>query len=407
MMVSSSSVPIHKSLKTYCILAYFLIFLLLLSFFFFTAPDKIYCNPNTAIYDDRIDISAEAAVVVNYESGDILWEKNSSELMYPASITKILSSIVAIENIDDLAEVTVISKNASGRNHSVFRFKPGDRITLLDLLKASLICSHNNAIVALAEYVSGNIEDFVELMNIKTEEIGADDSFFQNTNGLDDEFPYHKSTAVDIAKIASYCMKNELFSKIVGTREDTIKINNKEIEITNTNMLMDHNYIKGIKTGYTINAGFCLALYSEKENLKLLTVILNSSSQDERDKDALKLLDWAYNNLKYVKIVDLEQPVMTISTSERTIVDIDLYPNTDYIKLININSDVIDIKNKVSSGIILPIEENEILGLMDVIINNKKLKEINLIARENVSNVFIYQQLSTEGEAESGYALIF
>ena len=406
-MVRGSSVSIQRSSKKYCIFACLLTFLIIFSFFFFTDPDEILCDPETAVYNDRINISAEAAVVVNYETGDILWEKNSSALMYPASITKILSSIVAIENINDMEAITKISKNASGKNHSTFRFKSGDSMTLLDLLKASLICSHNNAIVALAEYVSGNEEDFVKLMNEKAKEIGAVNSFFQNTNGLDDAAPYHKTTASDIAKIASYCIKNELFREIVNTKEDVIRKNKEEIEIINTNTLLNHDYIKGVKTGYTINAGFCLVLYSEKENLKLITVTMGSSSLEERDRDALKLLDWVYSNLEYVKIVDLKQPVLTISTGGPTIAGVDLYPGRDYIKLININSDVVDIENRVKSDIVLPVKENDIMGTMEVIVNDKKIEEIDLIAREDISDALIYEELSTQKEVETIYILIF
>ena len=407
MINTSPSVLIHKNLKAYCIFVYLLIFLILFSVLFFLNPDKVYCDSDVALYNDEIDMVAESAVIVNYETGDILWEKNSSKLMYPASTTKMLSSIVAIENIDNLEEITEISKNASGKNLSAFKFRTGDKISLIDLLKAALISSHNNAPVALAEYVSVNVEDFVKLMNIKAKEIGAENSFFQNTNGLDDNFPDHKSTAIDLAKIASYCMKNELFREIVSTREDTIKINDKEIEITNINKLLDYDYIKGIKTGYTNNAGFCVVLYSEKENLKLITVILNSSSQDERDKDALKLLAWAYNNLKYTKIIDSEQLAVTVNTGEQILLDIDLYPDTDYVKLININSDAVDKKNKVNNNITLPINKNKILGSMDVFINDEKLTEINLISRENIGSCYIYQELSDAEEIQSRIVLIF
>ena len=407
MINTSPSVLIHKNLKAYCIFVYLLIFLILFSVLFFLNPDKVYCDSDVALYNDEIDIVAESAVIVNYETGDILWEKNSSKLMYPASTTKMLSSIVAIENIDNLEEITEISKNASGKNLSAFKFRTGDKISLIDLLKAALISSHNNAPVALAEYVSVNVEDFVKLMNIKAKEIGAENSFFQNTNGLDDNFSDHKSTAIDLAKIASYCMKNELFREIVNTREDTIKINDKEIEITNINKLLDYDYIKGIKTGYTNNAGFCVVLYSEKENLKLITVILNSSSQDERDKDALKLLAWAYNNLKYTKIIDSEQLAVTVNTGEQILLDIDLYPDTDYVKLININSDAVDKKNKVNNNITLPINKNKILGSMDVFINDEKLTEINLISRENIGSCYIYQELSDAEEIQSRIVLIF
>lgn len=407
MINTGPSVLIHKNLKAYCIFVYLLIFLILFSVLFFLNPDKVYCDSDDSLYNDKIDIVAESAVIVNYETGDILWEKNSSKLMYPASTTKMLSSIVAIENIDNFEEITEISKNASGRNHSGIRFRTGNKISLIDLLKAALIYSVNNATTALAEYVSGSEEDFVKLMNIKAKEIGAENSFFQNTNGLDDDLPDHKSTAIDLAKIASYCMKNKLFREIVNTREDTIKINDKEIEVTNTNNLLDYDYIKGIKTGLTNNAGFCVVLYSEKENLKLLTVILNSSSQDERDKDALKLLDWAYNNLKYVKIIDSEQVVRTVDIGEQTMLNVDLYADKDYIKLININSDTVDIKKKVNNNITLPVEKNKALGSMDVFINDEKLTEINLISRENIGSCYIYQELSDAEEIQSRIVLIF
>ena len=407
MINTSPSILIHKNLKAYCIFIYLLIFLILFSVLFFLNPDKVYCDSDDALYDDEIDIVAESAVIVNYETGDILWEKDSSKLMYPASTTKMLSSIVAIENIDNFEEIIKISKNASGINHSAFRFRTGDKISLMDLLKVALISSHNNATVAFAEYVSGNEEDFVKLMNIKGKEIGAENSFFQNTNGLDDNFPDHKSTAIDLAKIAGYCMKNKLFREIVNTRKDTIKINDKETEITNTNKLLDYDYIKGIKTGNTINAGSCVVIYSEKDNLKLLTVILNSSDEEERGKDTLNLLDWAYDNLKYTKIIDSEQPAVTVNTSEQTLLDIDLYPDTDYVKLINIKSDAVDIKNEVNNNITLPVEKNKALGSMDVFINDEKITEINLISREDIGSEFIYQELSDAGEIQSRIVLIF
>ncbi len=406
MMSRSSSVSDQRNIKIYGIILLFLISFLLSSFFTLLNPDEIYCSSNNAAYDTDIDITAESAVVVNYETGDILWEKNSSRQMYPASLTKMLSSIIAIENINNLEEVVEISRNASGKNHSAFKFETGDKISLIDLLKAALISSHNNATIALAEYVSGNTENFVELMNIKAEELGANDSFFQNTNGLDDEFPYHKTTAADIAKIASYCMKNDLFREIVNTEKDTIKINNEEIEVTNKNNFLQYDYIKGIKTGYTVNAGFCMALYSEKDNLKLITIVLNDQSVEDRNNDVSKLLTWAYDNLKYTKIVDSGKPAVTVSAGSQTVMDIDLYPETDYVKLINIKSDTINLENNINGSVTLPVEENEVLGSMDVFINDKKLEEINLISLENIGGNYIYQELSDAGHRQAVFVLI-
>lgn len=399
-------IPTKRKLRACHFISYFLILLFLSAIFLFITPEKIFCESVNAIYNEEIDISAESAVIINYDTGDILWEKNSAEKLYPASLTKMLSSIVAIENINDFEEVIRIPSSASGKNHSAFRFRTGDRVTLLDLTKASLICSHNNAIVALAEYISGSEEEFLKLMNEKSMELGAYETFFQNTNGLDSEFPDHKSTALDLAKIAAYCMKNDLFREIVNTETDIIKRNKEEIEIQNTNNLLEYDYIKGIKTGYTNNAGSCLALFSEKEDLKLVTVILKDETLEERNNDALKLLDWAYDNLKYAKIVDSEKPAITVIAGSHTILDVDLYPENDYVDLVNINSDIIDTDNRVVKDIILPVKKNEVIGSMDVMINGKKVKEIDLISHENIGSGYIYQELSEEESRKTFYIII-
>lgn len=405
MIYSSSSVLKSCGIKVYySILILFIV--VLFSSFLFLNPNKIYGDDQKAFYNDKIDISAESAVILNYDTGDILWEKNSSSPMYPASTTKILSSIIAIENINDFDQVVEILKNASGRNHSAFRFRTGDRISLMDLCKASLICSHNNATIALAEYVSGSVEDFVELMNKKAEEIGAENSFFKNTNGLDDEFPDHRSTAIDMAIIASYCMENEIFKEIVNTREDTILKNDQEIEITNTNNLLDYDFIKGVKTGYTNNAGYCIVLYSEKNDLRLITVILNSISLEERDKDALKLLNWTYGNLKYVKIIDSHQAAATTTIKDKAELNLDLYPESDYVELININDDQIEIKQNSYSDINLPVEKEDILGTIDIFINGQKIKELNMISRESVEDAYVYQQLSSDRELRMRFIIV-
>lgn len=406
MIYGGSSVLKSCGIKVYSSILILLIVVLLFSSFLFLNPNKIYGDDQKASYNDKIDISAESAVILNYDTGDILWEKNSSSSMYPASTTKILSSIIAIENINDFDQVVEISKNASGRNHSAFRFRTGDRISLMDLCKASLICSHNNATIALAEYVSGSVEDFVELMNKKAEEIGTENSFFMNTNGLDDEFPDHRSTARDMAIIASYCMENEIFKEIVNTREDTIIKNDQEIEITNTNNLLDYDSIKGVKTGYTNNAGYCIVLYSEKNDLRLITVILNSSSLEERDKDALKLLNWTYGNLKYVKIIDSHQAAATTTIKDKAELNLDLYPESDYVELININDDQIEIKQNSYSDIDLPVEKKDILGTIDIFINGQKIKELNMISRESVEDAYVYQELSSDRELRTRFIIV-
>ena len=360
------------------------------------------------VMDPReVKITAESALVVDFKTGNILYEKNSNKKIFPASTTKMLTAITAIENIDDYSEIVRISKNASGRNHSAFNFNKGDKISLMNLLKASLICSHNNATIALAEYVCGNVEDFVKMMNLKAKEIGAVNSNFKNTNGLDSEYPNHKTTAYDLALIAKYCLSNNLFKQIVNTQKDYIYINGKEIEIKNTNDLLSYDYIGGVKTGYTENAGFCIVLYSDKNDLELITVILNCISLDDRRDDSLKLLNWVYSNFDYIKIVDSNKISKSVKIGSSTKVDVDLYPESDFTKLINISSDKIDLKYNMNEGIDLPISKNQVLGKLDIYINGEKQNKVNLISKDSIEKPYIYQKLETQKEMQSRKILIF
>ncbi len=380
----------------------FLSFMLIVSISWLSFPANIFGETS-----DEVKITAESALVVDFETGNILYEKNSNKKIFPASTTKMLTAIVAIENISDYSEVVKISKNASGRNHSAFKFSKGGEISLMDLLKASLICSHNNATIALAEYVCGNVEDFVKMMNLKAKEIGAVNSNFKNTNGLDSEYPNHKTTAYDLALIAKYCLSNNLFKQIVNTQKDYIHINGKEIEIKSTNDLLSYDYIGGVKTGYTENAGFCIVLYSDKNDLELITVVLGCSSVEDRKNDSIRLLNWAYDNFDYVNIVDSSKVYKTINIGDQTKVYVDLCPDSDFTKLININSDEISLKHDIDDDIKLPVLKNQVLGTLDVYINDDKQADIRLISKDAIEKPYVYQKIDNNKELQSRKMLFF
>ncbi|MCL5073399.1 MAG: D-alanyl-D-alanine carboxypeptidase [Actinobacteria bacterium] len=384
------------------VLIKFLIFLILIPIINFTiVPKYIHAASN-----DFIDITAEAAIIMEYDSGKILWEKNSNEKLYPASITKIMTGIVAIENVTDLNEIAIISRNAAGKNSSFFSFKKGDKISIMDLLKAALINSNNNATIAIAEYISGNEKDFVKLMNEKAKEIGAFDTFFQNTNGLDTKYPEHKTTARDLAIIARYSMNNELFRKITNTKNDCIFINDKKVDIFNTNILLFFDYIKGIKTGFTENAGYCLVLYSERQGLKLITVVLKSE-ENKRAEDILNLINWANDNYSNINIVDSNKIYKTIKIKNgNSEVSLDLYPQKDFAQLVNIN-DKIEITETLNSDIALPITKGQEIGKISVNINNKNAEDIKLISKNSIDKPVIIQNIVTEKNQNPKKVLIF
>lgn len=399
-MINKESALKQASLKK--IIFLFLSFILIASISWFSFPASI-----SGETSGEVKITAESALIVNFETGNILYEKNSTKKIFPASTTKMLTAIVAIENIDDYSEVVKISKNASGRNHSAFSFSKGDEISLMDLLKASLICSHNNATVALAEYVCGNVEDFVKIMNLKAKEIGAVNSNSENTNGLDSEYPDHKTTAYDLALIAKYCLSNNLFKQIVNTQKDYIYINGKEIEIKSTNDLLSYDYIGGVKTGYTENAGFCVVLYSDKNDLELITVVLGCSSVEDRKNDSIRLLSWVYDNFDYVNIVDSSKVYKTINIGDQTKVYVDLYPDSDFTKLINTNSDEISLKHDIDDDIKLPVLKNQVLGTLDIYINEDKQADMRLISKDAIEKPYVYQKIDNSKELQSRKILFF
>jgi len=383
------------------ILIKFFIFLILVPTISFTIVTK-HLNAS----NEFIDITAEAAIIMDYDSGKILWEKNSREMLYPASTTKMMTGIIAIENITDLNEIVKISRNASGTNSSFFPFKIGDRISVMDLLKAALINSNNNATIAIAEYMSGNEKDFVKLMNEKAKEIGAFDTFFQNTNGLDTGYPEHKTTARDLAIIAKYCMNNELFKRIINIKNDYIFINDEKIDIFNTNILLFFDYIKGIKTGFTKNAGYCLVLYSERQGLKLITVVLKSE-ENKRAEDILKLINWANDNYSNTNIVNSSKIYKTIKIKNGSSeVPLDLYPQTDFTQLVNIN-DKIEITETLNTDMILPVAKGQETGKIIVYIKNENVKEIKLISGNSIDKPIVTQSIIVEINKNPKKVLIF
>jgi D-alanyl-D-alanine carboxypeptidase len=345
------------------------------------------------IYDDFIDIESTNALLMDAESGNILWGKNENQRVYPASITKIMTGILAIENIDDFNEIVEISENASGVNHSAFFFDKGDQITLMDLLKSALIVSHNNATIALAEYISGNTVDFIAMMNQKAAELGASNTNFENTNGLDSKFPDHTTTAYDIALISKYAMGNELFREIVSTPNDAIMLNDDEIKLENTNKLLIYDYVKGIKTGYTENAGFCLATFSDLNGMELITVILNSGAKT-RERDALNLIYWADNNIKTVKLVDSQVPIESIEVGTDTRVNVDLYASEDISRMIHLTNNHVELEHSLGPAGSLPLKKNTVLGDVIVTVNDIKIGTVSLVNAAGVDKPHIYQNIS-------------
>jgi D-alanyl-D-alanine carboxypeptidase (penicillin-binding protein 5/6) len=239
-------------------------------------------------------VDAEAAVLMVGGTNQVLFGKNPYGIMYPASTTKIMTLITALEKGDPNSIVTVSSQTAACDGSSL-ELNAGDKLTLRNAETGMMLVSGNDAAEAIAEHVAGSIPAFVNMMNVNAAKIGAKNTHFSNPHGLPD--PYnHYTTAYDLGLIASYAMQNPDFVKIVSTREYTVTyINRGNKLVTNTNKLLKtYPGINGIKTGYTEEAGDCLVAGAKRNGVQLIVVILND---DCRWTDAANLLDYGFQQL--------------------------------------------------------------------------------------------------------------
>jgi D-alanyl-D-alanine carboxypeptidase (penicillin-binding protein 5/6) len=201
-------------------------------------------------------------------------------------------------------------------------------------------------------------------------------------------------------------MNNELFRKIISIKNDYITINDEKIDIFNTNILLFFDYIKGIKTGFTQNAGHCLILYSERQGLKLITVVLKSE-ENKRASDILKLIDWANDNYSNTNIVNSGTIYKTIKIkNDPSEVSLDLYPQTDFTQLVNIN-DKIEITETLSTDLVLPVAKGQEIGKISVYINKENVKDIKLISKNSIDKPIITQSIVVEKNQNPKKVLIF
>lgn len=350
---------------------------------------------------DEPIIYSGAAILIDSNNGDILYEKNANNLMYPASTTKILTAIVAIENcsLDEkiVASESAISAIKSGYTNANIQI--GEELTMEQLLYALLLNSANEAANVIAERVGGSIENFANMMNAKAIELGCRSTHFVNANGIHSD--EHYTTASDLATIARYCMQNETFRKMVSTLEyqlpATEQYPSTDRILKNSNSLLKsennfyYPYAIGIKTGFTTQAKNCLVSASNKDGLELISVVLHAEATEDgrsaRYLDTINLLEYGNTNYKSCTILDKNQIVNTIDISnasedskklnivakERLAITL---PNSEEMR---IESSKININDNLEA----PIESGTVIGTANYLVNGKVF-ETDLIAESNV-----------------------
>lgn len=244
-------------------------------------------------------ILSETAIMIDAKTGSVLYEKNADKQMYPASLTKIATAIYAIEtgNLDD---VVTVSKKARDTEGTRVYLEEGEKVTLKKLLQGLLINSGNDAGVAIAEHLSGSVEQFSDDINAYLKNvIGVNNTNYENPHGLFD--PDHVTTAEDLAIITQYAMKNEVFRDIFGTKELKWDGESWDTTLFTHHKLMREKPYEGVtggKTGFVDQSGFTLATTAKRDNLSLIVITLNSDVQASAYNDTINLLDYGFENFQ-------------------------------------------------------------------------------------------------------------
>lgn len=253
-------------------------------------PNKVFAE-----VEEPKNLNSESAILIDATTGQILYEKNIHQQMYPASITKIVTGIIAIEQ-GNLNDIVTISENARYIDGTRVYLELGEKVTLLKLVKGLLINSGNDAGVAIAEHMDGSVEEFSKRMNeFVREKIGVENTTFKNPHGLYD--PEHVTTAYDMALITQYAMQNETFREIVGTKNmkwtgvawDTILYNHHQL-------VRQRDDVIGVKNGYVSQSGFTLVTAGQRDNIELIVVTLKSDSANFAYQDTEALLEYGFEN---------------------------------------------------------------------------------------------------------------
>lgn len=249
-----------------------------------------------------LSLSAESAVLIDANSGNVLYSKNHTERMEMASTTKIMTALVAAESFDSKKTVRVSPEAVGVEGSSVYLYE-GEQITMEELLYSLLLQSANDAATAIAIAVAGSVEEFADMMNARASEMGLDNTHFTNPHGLSDN--EHYTTAYDLAIIASHALKNETVREIVSTYKKTIPIDsrcNPRTLVNHNKMLRLYDGAIGVKTGFTKRAGRCLVSAAERDGLTLIAVTLNAPD-DWRDHT--QMLDFGFDSYESLLIAEV------------------------------------------------------------------------------------------------------
>ncbi|MGL5616554.1 MAG: D-alanyl-D-alanine carboxypeptidase family protein [Sarcina sp.] len=342
-------------------------------------------NPKT---NSALDVDAKSALLMEVQSGKIIFEKNSNEKFAPASVTKIMTMLLTMEAIDsgkiNLSDKVTISENAKKMGGSTMLLDTGEIRTVEELLKGVAIASGNDAAVALGEYLAGSEDAFVELMNKRAQEIGMKNSTFKNCTGL--PINGHLSTAFDISIMSRELLKHEGIFKYSGTYMETISEGRKSpIELVNHNKLV--RFFKGcdgLKTGFTNEAKYCISATAKKDGTRVLAVIMGAPTYKVRNRDASMLMNYGFSKFETSKILEKDTEVQKYDFDKKGNKCIILKSSKD-LNITYLKGEKENIKKVVELDDIKEFKENQKAGKCKFYLNDQLIGEVELYSDRDLN----------------------
>lgn len=368
-----------------------------------------------------IEISANAAMLVSMDTDEVLYEKNANTRVYPASITKIMTTLLILESdkYNPNAKIAMTEEALdliSGTGSSVSLFNAGVEFTQLDLVYMVLMSSYGDCALLAADYYGGSVENFVAMMNTRANELGLTGTHYENPIGLHHEQNY--TTARDTYTLTKFALQNETFKEVCESTRHTVNSSAGTRVLSTTNFLQDnttnyyYQYAKGVKTGFTDEAGRCLVSTASYNGYNYMCIVFGCPPNAKNHfTESKELYRWAFNNFEFKTVADVTTPVAEIAVEKSFDTDfVSLYVEKSFTSVLpkDANDSTISIVPKPTADTVsAPIKKGQVLGTADIIYAEKVIGTVNLVANENIEQSFILNTLDIVGNfLTSSYMIV-
>ena len=334
--------------------------------------------------------NTKSAILIEMNTGSVIYEKNKDEQLSPASMTKIMTMLLIMEALDKkqitMDEKVRTSEYAASMGGSQIFLEPGEEMTVEQMLRGIAIGSGNDASVAMAEKLAGSEEEFVKLMNKKVKELGLKNTKFQNATGL--PVKDHYSTAHDMSVMARELLKHEEITKFTSLYESYLRENtDKKFWLVNTNRLVKfYPGVDGLKTGFTHEAKYCLTATAKKDNMRVIAVVFGAANPKERNAQVTTMLDYAFAKYQSREIYKKNMPLAMLTIEKGQKKKVSLVTSEPVALLSKKGEEKLNIRPKIilHKDVQAPVEKGEQLGTVQMLLGDKVVSETPLIASEGV-----------------------